>query len=210
MGVLAWMVAPALAGGDTSGSRFAVALVSAYTVGYVWQFVLALALVAREPRTSRRDALWLRRPCGRHVWWWVVALVAAYGLLQLIPLDPPAPADREFGSFLREDMSWGFAVLIVVMQVFNTALGEELLFRGVLLPRMRGAFGRVDWIVNGVLFGFYHLHMPWAIPSATVAGVLLFAYPSRRLLSAWLGIAVHSAQTVAVVVALVVVGEWQG
>jgi uncharacterized protein len=32
-------------------------------------------------------------------------------------------------------------------------LGEELPFRGFLLPRMRGAFGRTDWIVNGVLSG---------------------------------------------------------
>ena len=30
-------------------------------------------------------------------------------------------------------------------RVFNTVLGEELLFRGFLLPRMNGAFGRRDW-----------------------------------------------------------------
>jgi membrane protease YdiL (CAAX protease family) len=85
------------------------------------------------------------------------------------------------------------------MQLFNTVLGEELLFRGLLLPRMRGAFGRLDWVVNGVLFGLYHLHLPWSIPSATVAGVFLFAYPTRRFRSAWMGIAIHSAQSVVVV-----------
>jgi membrane protease YdiL (CAAX protease family) len=47
--------------------------------------------------------------------------------------------------------------------VFNTVLGEELLFRGLLLPRMQGAFGRGDWVANGVLFAVYHLHVPWVI-----------------------------------------------
>jgi membrane protease YdiL (CAAX protease family) len=49
------------------------------------------------------------------------------------------------------------------MLVFNTVLGEELLFRGFLLPRMNGAFGRGDWLANGVLFAAYHLHMPWSM-----------------------------------------------
>jgi hypothetical protein len=60
----------------------------------------------------------------------------------------------------------GWYALVVAMAVFNTVLGEELLFRGVLLTRMRGAFGPGDWIANGILFACHHPHMPWAIPSA--------------------------------------------
>jgi membrane protease YdiL (CAAX protease family) len=81
------------------------------------------------------------------------------------------------------------------MWIFNTVLGEELLFRGLLLPRMNGAFGRADWLVNGVLFATYHLHMPWAIPRI-LADTLVLAYPTKRYRSAWIGIAVHSAQTI--------------
>jgi membrane protease YdiL (CAAX protease family) len=78
--------------------------------------------------------------------------------------------------------------------VFNTALGEELLFRGVLLPRMQGAFGRWDWVANGVLFAFYHLHEPWLIPSSLV-DIFALSYPSRRYRSALIGIIVHSSQS---------------
>jgi hypothetical protein len=53
-----------------------------------------------------------------------------------------------------------------VQVVFNSVLGEDLLFRGLLLPRMRGVFGRGDFVANGVLFAVYHLHQPWAIPAA--------------------------------------------
>jgi Type II CAAX prenyl endopeptidase Rce1-like len=72
----------------------------------------------------------------------------------------------------------------------------EQLFRGLLLPRMQGVFGRRDWIANGLLFGLYHLHVPWAIPTSLVNGVFFYAYPTRRFESAWMGIIVHSAGSV--------------
>ena len=74
-------------------------------------------------------------------------------------------------------------------------LGEELLFRGFLLPRMNGAFGDRDWIANGVLFAGYHLHEPWVIPS-TLVDTFALAYPAKRYRSAWISIVVHSAQSV--------------
>jgi membrane protease YdiL (CAAX protease family) len=78
-------------------------------------------------------------------------------------------------------------------------IGEELLFRGLLLPRMRAVFGRRDWVVNGALFTLYHLHQPWSMPATLVEGIFLEAYPSRRFQSAWMGIIVHSVQSVFVI-----------
>ena len=95
--------------------------------------------------------------------------------------------------------AWGWYGLILVSFVFNTALGEELLFRGFLLPRMNGAFGRGDWVANGLLFTGYHLHVPWGMP-ATLLDTFFLAYPSKRYRSAWIGIAVHSAQSVVLAV----------
>jgi membrane protease YdiL (CAAX protease family) len=81
------------------------------------------------------------------------------------------------------------------MFVFNTVLGEELLFRGYLLPRMNGVFGRRDWVANGVLFAVYHLHVPCVIP-AGLLDTFILAGPPKRYRSALVGIAVHSAQSV--------------
>jgi membrane protease YdiL (CAAX protease family) len=90
---------------------------------------------------------------------------------------------------------------VAVELALNTFLGEELLFRGLLLPRMGQAFGRADWLVNALLFGFYHLHEPWVIPNAAVTGALC-AYPTRRYRSAWMGIAIHSVEAVFFLVVL--------
>jgi uncharacterized protein len=66
------------------------------------------------------------------------------------------------------------------------------------LPRMKGAFGRWDWVANGVLFAFYHLHMPWVIPATLVGDTFALSYTSRRYRSALIGIIVHSTQSVLV------------
>jgi membrane protease YdiL (CAAX protease family) len=92
--------------------------------------------------------------------------------------------------------AWGVLALFSLNTLFNSFLGEELLFRGVLLPRMRAAFGRWDWLANGVLFGAYHLHQPWGIASSAVGGALLYALPARWFKSSWVSVVVHSVQGV--------------
>ena len=210
MAALAWLVAPAVAVGG--GAALSRALIVCLTLGLAWQFVLVVALVAREQRTLRwrpvRRALWLQPPTsprtgrvGGRTWWVVVPLVVAFAAVQVLPALP-AVAARDLGAFLETDAgqdlfagSWGWFSLAVALFLFNTVLGEELLFRGFLLPRMSGAFGQRDWLANGVLFAVYHLHVPWAIPIALI-DTFVVAYPSRRYRSALIGICVHSAQSV--------------
>jgi uncharacterized protein len=217
MGVLAWIVAPWLRdqlGGD---DPFAEALLICITAGLIWQFVLVLILVRRELgglQWSRvREALWLLPPRdpktgreGGKVWWWALLFVVLFVVWTAVPAIP-GPSVRDFGDFLDSDRgedffsgAWGWFAVVVVLVVFNTVLGEELLFRGLLLPRMQGVFGRRDWVANGALFAVYHLHQPWNILNSFVDGIFLLAYPSRRFQSAWMGIIVHSAQSVFVIV----------
>jgi membrane protease YdiL (CAAX protease family) len=85
--------------------------------------------------------------------------------------------------------------LYVVNAIFNTILGEEFLFRGVLLPKMEGVFGRWSWVANGVLHGLYHVHQPWGILGNVISCALLYAFPSWRFRSTWMAIIVHSAQS---------------
>ena len=99
--------------------------------------------------------------------------------------------------------NWTWLTIIAALVLFNTVLGEELLFRGLLLPRMNNVFGRWDGLANGVLFAVYHLHMPWAIPW-TLLDAFLLAYPSKWARSALIGIVVHSAQSVVILAATAV------
>jgi membrane protease YdiL (CAAX protease family) len=219
------IVAPWLS--DQIGGRdpFVEALLLCLTAGLIWQFVLVLILVRQElgglPWSRVRDGLWLRAPrdpktrrVGGKVWWWAglfAVLVTVWSLLAAGAI--PGPSPRDLGDFLGSDRAetyfsgaWGWFALVVMFVVFNTVIGEELLFRGLLLPRMRAVFGRRDWVANGALFTLYHLHQPWSMRATLVEGIFLEAYPARRFQSAWMGIVVQSVQSVfviAVVLALV-------
>jgi membrane protease YdiL (CAAX protease family) len=215
MAALAWILAPLLADrfSGVGNVPMAKALIVSLAIGMVWQFVLVAVLVRREQGTLRyatvREALWLHSPrsprsgrIGGRVWLVVIPLIVAFTFAQELVAVVPAPEDRNFATLLESDAgkafldgAFGWYGLILVMFVFNTVLGEELLFRGYLLPRMNGAFGRGDWVANGVLFAGYHLHVPWAIPG-TLLEMFTTAYPTKRYRSAWIGIAVHSAQSV--------------
>ena len=211
MAVLAWVIGPWLArrfDGPTATPR---ALILALTIGLVWQFLLVMLLVYREQRSLRwrvlKDALWLhapRRPKtgrrGGKAWLVLIPLVFALAAEELLP-TLPTPATRDLGLFFGSDVgqtfmsgNWVWFAILFASFLFNTVLGEELLFRGLLLPRMQGVFGRWDWAGNGVLFALYHLHVPWVIPQTFVDSVV--PYAAKRYNSALVGIAAHSVQSV--------------
>jgi CAAX protease family protein len=212
MAGLAWIAAPLLAGAIGGPTAWPRALVLALTTGLVWQFLLVLVLLRREQGSLRwpvvKHALWLNAPqsprTGRHggrLWLLTIPLVLLIAAKEELP-KLAAPVSRDQGVFLHSvagqqffSGNWPWFALMLAMMIFNTVLGEELLFRGLLLPRMRGAFGRWDWLVNGLLFGVYHLHVPWTIP-VNLIDTLILSYPSRRYRSALIGIAVHSVQTI--------------
>jgi len=223
MGVLGWVVAPALSVGSTTPGMVRLAVL---TLGLVWQFALVLILLYREAGTLRwsdiRQRLWLLKPSARQgskpdgrLWWWLIPIVVLVALFEMqvgsvidqlwVSLFPALaePSSFSMAGFVaspegRAEMvgAWGFFALFIVQAIFNTVIGEELLFRGLLLPRMAGAFGKWDWLANGILMGFYHFHQPWIFISAAIEGALLFAFPTRRFKSAWFGIIAHSGQSV--------------
>lgn len=221
-GILAWGVTPLV--GPIAGS-ITTTLLLMITLGLIWQCLFVLVVVRHEAGNLRwstlRQRLWLTTP--RHpktgqpqarLWWWVLPFLIVYGLdnsplslskylnalwVKIFPfLTPPGVANLSLylTSHKAELVgAWWFLALFLVEALFNTVLGEELLFRGLLLPRMRRVCGRWDWIASALLFGFYHLTEPWTIPQQIVAG-LYFAWPSRRFRSSWMGIIIHSAQSI--------------
>lgn len=212
MAALAWVIAPLLVAGSNSPSALAQSLILLLTIGLVWQFVLVVLLVFEEQRTLRwavvREVLWLRAPRnprtgrrGGRMWLIVPVFVIAFFAVELIPLGVPPVEGRDFGEFLGSSDgaavlhgSWPALAILLAFFIFNTVLGEELLFRGYLLPRMNGAFGSKDWVANGVLFAVYHLHVPWVIPVALL-NTFILSLPSRRYQSALIGIITHSSQS---------------
>jgi len=99
---------------------------------------------------------------------------------------------------------WWLLGVALLSWALTAFFAEEFLFRGVLLPKMAGVFGKWDWVANAVLFGLYYLHKPWMIPFRLIDAMVI-AWPARRFRSNWMAIIVHGAEGV-VLIALVVSG----
>jgi membrane protease YdiL (CAAX protease family) len=202
-----------------------VARLGLLTLGLIWLFAFSMIIVRREEgdlrwatvkRRLRLNAP--RRPTtgasGGRLWLCLVPFLVAVAVVELILNAPLQHAWVSVFPFFREpagygfdaifqspallarlDGAWWFLALFVFQAAFNTFLGEEFLFRGVLLPRMEGVCGRWSWVANSALFALYHVHLPWVMPNAFLTG-LLYTYPTHRYKSIWLSIALHSAQSV--------------
>jgi membrane protease YdiL (CAAX protease family) len=225
MGILGWIIAPALSI-NKDPLQAGNIRIWALTSGLIWQFVLSMVIVYREEGNLRwstiQKRLWLQHPrdpktgqINKRLWWWVLPGSLLFMLFSLV-LGPvlgsiwtsilPFFAEPEgfaFGSILESPEyrvltvgNWGFFALIFVMSVFNTVLGEEFLFRGVLLPKMKGVFRKWDWVANGLMFTLYHIHQPWVWLTLAPISVFLFALPARRYKSTWMAIIIHSAQNI--------------
>ena len=224
MGVLAWVVAPWLR--DRIGGRdpFIEALLICFTVGLVWELALTMFLVRRETGRLRRsrvvDALRLHAPrdtkpgsSGRKVWKWIVGFTFLSVAVNALPIYPVGPVPRDLPRLLDTTRAehffhgnWPWFGMLVAVALLAPVV-EELLFRGLLLPRMRAAFGKRDVVANGSLFALHHLHQPWSIASSLIDGIVCQAYPSKRFRSTWMGLITHTVPSfviIGVVLGLVV------
>jgi membrane protease YdiL (CAAX protease family) len=86
--------------------------------------------------------------------------------------------------------NYPFVVLYFFIGLVFNIFGEEIYYRGYLLPRMRGAFGRWDWVANGVLFTLKHVYQRWLYPGILVGG-LCYAFAAGPLGSLPLAMVYH-------------------
>jgi membrane protease YdiL (CAAX protease family) len=227
MALLSWVVAPAVIPNSSlhPGIIFWLSIIA----GMVWQFLVALVIIYRELGTLRWSAIrkrtWLQTPRDprtdqpdRRLYWWCVPLIILDGLIvfglagyldapiiRLFPtLNMPEYADMSQLASPQFVGQWWLLGITLVSFLLNYFLSEEFLWRGVLLPKMQGVFGKYDWVANAVLFGFYHLHLAWALPSIIVSN-LTYSWPARRFRSSWMAIIVHGFEALPTLVLVLAV-----
>ena len=219
MPILAFVVAPAIA--EVGTMKHAFTFWFLMIGGMIWQFIVSMIVLAQEGSlrswATFRDRVWLNAPrdpkTGEPRWrllWWLVPAFLFYAAVELSPVGPflgeliliPLPFVADLAEMNLEMIAvpeyvgaWWILGVAAIASIFNYALGEELLFRGVLLPKMRGVFGKWDWVANSVPFAFYHMHVPLRI-LFTVVGGLAWTLPSRYFRSNWFALILHGLEGV--------------
>jgi membrane protease YdiL (CAAX protease family) len=126
-----------------------------------------------------------------------LALINA-GLIHLptnlpILVDPhvtfsPAILNRAAGGVVHG--RWDIVALYLVMFFFNIA-GEELWWRGYILPRQELVHGRATWLVHGLLWALFHVYKWWDILNLLPV-CLLISLVSQRFKTNWPGLIAHA------------------
>ena len=130
---------------------------------------------------------------GDAVWTIIVLLlisIASAAILALARyLDPrfqPSP------WFLAQSPGWHAWVFAAWIPLFVTnILGEELCWRGYVLPRQESAMGRAAWLGNGIPWCLFHWSFGWPILVMLLPITLLLPWIVQRRRNTWVGIIIH-------------------
>lgn len=223
MPILAFVIGPMLAIEGTWQPLLTVWLL--LIAGMIWQFIVSVVILYNEldqfTWAAIKARIWLQAPqdpktgkANYRLFWWLIPAFLVYLLLEASPIGKiigetiliPFPGLASLPTLDIQALvipelvgAWWLLPIAIVSCLFNYLLGEELLFRGILLPRMRGVFGRWDWVANAVLFALYHLHKPtWML--GFILGGMAWTLPSRYFQSMWFGVILHGFEGTFVIV----------
>ena len=172
---------------------------------------------------------------GRKSWLWTFGLMAfmllTAGLLSptaswlafslhLVPpeswpaeLNPLKSSGPDMGTiptnFLGIPLAgqwWVFMFLLTSLVI--ATFGEELWWRGIILPRQELTHGKGTWIIHGLLWTLFHIFTPWNLITL-LPGCLALAYVAQRLKNTWPGIIAHGLTNGLPVLTMVLLGILQ-
>jgi uncharacterized protein len=223
IGLCGWILAPLF---QSYFNNLGIGRIIAITIGLIWQFVLTLILLRDEYGKLNlsiiKNGLLLTNPkipgtnkTNTLLWLLIIPIILVTAFFQLyvtkmitnwwtdlVPIFKE-PEKYSLAGYIGSaegineiSGSWYILLIWVICAVFNTFLGEEFLFRGILLPRMNKVFKNFDWLINGILFGLYHTHQPWGIISTIVLSSVIWALMAKIFKCTWFSIIPHSAQSI--------------
>ncbi len=223
--LITWVVAPWVIARRVMPATLVFFFLS--SLGMIGQGAVSWDLLRREAPAwtweSLRRRLWLVAPChpktrrrSRRPYLWLVPLVsvAAVSLLvsqalvaatmRFLFLREPAtsrffPSHAKTFGLMSPELAgqWWLLIVVPVVGCLTIVAGEELFFRGLLLPRMRG---RASWLANALLSSLHYLYVPWMIPGRFVATVGA-VWTARRYRSNWIPLVVRINEVVGLTLA---------
>ncbi|UCG02766.1 MAG: CPBP family intramembrane metalloprotease [Candidatus Heimdallarchaeota archaeon] len=170
----------------------------------------------------------LKRMTGRD-WLWTILLFLimflSVGILSFTSiiiasfLPPPTFWPDELNPLKRSDSmgtiptefvgqplpgNW-WVVIVLFISLIIATFGEELWWRGYILPRQELEHGEKTWIIHGILWGLFHFFLPWNL-IALLPGTITLSYVAQKLKNTWPAIIAHGLANGLMVMVVVILG----
>jgi membrane protease YdiL (CAAX protease family) len=200
--VIAWILIPAL---NQKGLHPALSWFIGGLLIFGLLYIAALVLTRQEGYTSTRDILnrlRVKKMTGRDWKYTLVSLLIIFILTGLImgisiflhvrfglPEPETTPAFMEFEPLTGSNR---FLLLIWLVMFYLNIMGEELMWRGYILPRQELAFGQNAWLVNAGLWLIFHLCFGWQLMLLTTPVLFILPYAVQKTQNTTVGILLHA------------------
>jgi len=172
---------------------------------FVPLFSMALALAKKEGTAESFRAIFLRlrlRKFTQKDWAWAAGgLVATFVLTGLImgisemiskkfgiPALKTTPGFMEFEPF-RASERW--LLLVWLSMFFFNIVGEEIFWRGYIMPRQELANGKYAWFINSALWGVFHLSFGKDLLMILIPVLIIIPYAVHKTKNTSVGIFIH-------------------
>jgi membrane protease YdiL (CAAX protease family) len=167
---------------------------------FISLFFHAIIEYVRERDTFDFPAMMKRfrfLPMNAGDWMWAIGGLITVGALtagimmieeSLIPGFAPSPQFMDMGP-LAPGQKW-FLIIWLPFFFFNI-IGEEIMWRGYLLPRMEASMGSRAWIVNGALWTIFHFAFGWQMVIMLLPILFIQPYIVQRRGNTWIGVIMH-------------------
>jgi len=103
------------------------------------------------------------------------------------------PSFRPSPEFLRQAPRWHVWVFAAWIPLFVcNIVGEELCWRGYVLPRQEAALGSVAYLPNGIMWCLFHWSFGWSVMLVLLPIALLLPWIVQRRQNTWVGMIIHA------------------
>lgn len=97
-----------------------------------------------------------------------------------------------FMSFVPLTVSGKYWLLLIWLPYWIlNILGEEFLWRGVMMPRQELAFGKYTWLIHGFGWGLFHIAFGWQLLLTLIPILFIQSYIVQKTKNSWTGAIIH-------------------
>ena len=170
-------------------------------LGMFAPLLITTALILKREGTLFQPGFWssrLRFRCtNMGDWFWSLGAIIVIGMMSLGVtkgleiIAGPMEHQPPFMSFepLTPERYW--ILLIWLPYWVLNIMGEEILWRGTMLPRQELVFGKWTWFFHGIGWGVFHIAFGWQLLITLLPILFVQSYVVQRRKNTWVGVIIH-------------------
>lgn len=158
-------------------------------------------ILKNEGVTDNRNRIFNRlrfRKPTRQDWLWIIGSLIIIGIFTAIfqfvvelfyeevSLQPP------FIAFETLDAGRYWIIAAWIPFWILNIMGEEILWRGVILPRQEISFGRQAWLINAMGWTLFHIAFGWVMVVLFSPILFILPYVTQKAQNTWVAVIIHA------------------